>query len=66
MNNRSVNLKALPGQMRDTDRFSAAHDLSIGHLVRELLKKEVNRRLDDKCRDGPDTRLIAAIQATWL
>lgn len=64
MNSETVTLKMREALLRDASSVAAAQDVTIGHLVRQLLKKEVDRRLRAKTSNNrPDERLIAALQA---
>lgn len=60
----SVTLKLPRDLLSGAQRVATARDVTIGHMVRVLLKREVDRQLSDKERDpGPDARLLAALQA---
>ncbi len=63
MNSEIVTLKMPEALLRDASSVAAAQDVTIGHLVRQLLKKEVDRRLRAKTSNRTDERLIAALQA---
>jgi hypothetical protein len=63
MNSEIVTLKMPEALVRDASSVAAAQDVTIGHLVRQLLKKEVDRRLRAKTSNQTDERLIAALQA---
>jgi hypothetical protein len=63
MNSDTVMLKLPPSFLNDANSDAANQDVTIGHLVRQLLKKEVERRLQGKMPDKPDEPLIAALQA---
>lgn len=47
----------------DAQQVASAQDVTIGHLVRKLLGKEVDRRLRAKTSERADERLVAALQA---
>lgn len=63
MNIENVTLKMPKALLRDASSVVAAQDVTIGHLVRQLLKKEVERRLRTKTSNGTDEGLVAALQA---
>lgn len=63
MNNEIVTLKLSHRLLRDAGTVAAEQDVTIGHLVRQLLKKEVDRRLNAKTSNRTDERLVAALQA---
>jgi len=63
MNSEIVTLKIPEALLRDASSVAAAQDVTIGHLVRQLLKKEVDRRLRAKTSNRTDQRLVAALQA---
>ncbi|KIN74679.1 hypothetical protein [Sulfitobacter guttiformis] len=59
----SVTLKLPRDLLSGAQRVATARDVTIGHMVRQLLKREVDRQLS---RTGPtqtDQRLLAALQA---
>ena len=59
----TVTLK-LPRQLlSEAGSVAAAQDVTIGHLVRHLLAKEVERRLNPKTSNRADEGLLAALQA---
>lgn len=58
-----VNLKLPDKLLRDAARVASAQDVTIGHLVRVLLAKEVERRLNPKTPNMADEGLVAALQA---
>jgi hypothetical protein len=49
--------------LRDPAEVALAQDVTIGHLVRRLLAKEVERRLHPKTPNRADEALVAALQA---
>lgn len=58
----SVMLKLPRELLSGAQRVASAQDVTIGHLVRVLLKREVERQMHAPC--GPrDTRLLAALGA---
>jgi len=60
----SVTLKLPRDLLSGAQRVATARDVTIGHMVRVLLKREVDRQLSGKTRDaGLDARLLAAVQA---
>lgn len=59
----TVTLKLPQRLLNDAGSVAAAQDVTIGHLVRQLLAKEVNRRLNPKTSNRADEGLVAAIQA---
>lgn len=63
MKHEIVTLRMPPTLLRDVSSVAAAQDVTIGHLVRALLKKEVDRRLRAKTSSRTDERLVAALQA---
>ena len=63
MNDETVTLKLSRRLLNDAGSVAAARDVTIGHLVRELLKKEVDRRLNAKTPNRADETLVAALQA---
>ncbi|QUJ76442.1 hypothetical protein KDD17_16410 [Sulfitobacter albidus] len=58
----SVMLKLPRELLSGAQRVATAQDVTIGHLVRVLLKREVDRQLNTP-KVPPDPRLIAALQA---
>ena len=59
----SVTLKLPRDLLSGAQRVATARDVTIGHMVRQLLKREVARQLSDRPTDAPDARLLAALQA---
>ena len=59
----TVTLKLPQNLLRDAGRVASAQDVTIGHLVRQLLAKEVDRRLNAKTPKRADEGLVAALQA---
>lgn len=59
----TVTLKLPEKLLRDAGEVASAQDVTIGHLVRQLLKKEVERRLNPKTSNRADEGLVAALQA---
>ena len=63
MDMENVTLKMPVPMLRQARGMATARDVSLGHLVRELLKKEINRQLSAKTSNRTDERLVAALQA---
>lgn len=59
----SVTLKLPRDLLSGAQRVATARDVTIGHMVRQLLKREVARQLSSKTDLAPDARLLAALQA---
>lgn len=59
----TVTLKLPPRLLQDAGSVAAEQDVTIGHLVRHLLKREVDRRLRGKRSVQVDETLLAALQA---
>lgn len=59
----SVTLKLPRELLSGAQRVATARDVTIGHMVRVLLKREVDRQLSTKRDGGTDERLLAALQA---
>lgn len=59
----TVTLKLPQTLLSDASRVASAQDVTIGHLVRQLLAKEVERRLNPKTPNRADEGLLAALQA---
>ncbi|MFC6636364.1 hypothetical protein GV827_09605 [Sulfitobacter sp. JBTF-M27] len=59
----TVTLKLPDKLLRDAARVASGQDVTIGHLVRVLLAKEVERRLNPRTPNRADEGLIAALQA---
>ncbi len=58
-----VSLRLPEKLLSDAGRVASAQDVTIGHLVRVLLAKEVERRLHPKIPNRADEGLVAALQA---
>ena len=58
----TVTLKLPDKLLRDAARVASGQDVTIGHLVRVLLAKEVERRLNPKTPNRADEGLVAALQ----
>ena len=58
-----VTLKLPAKLLKDAGKVALAHDVTIGHLVRQMLTREVERRLDPKTSNRADEGLVAALQA---
>lgn len=63
MDQEIVTLKLSPKLLLDAGTVAADQDVTIGHLVRQLLKKEIDRRLNPKTPNRADESLVAALQA---
>lgn len=59
----SVSLKLPRELLSGAQRVATARDVTVGHLVRQLLKREVERQLAGGCDSCIDGRLLAALQA---
>ena len=59
----SVTLKLPRDLLSGAQRVATARDVTIGHMVRQLLKREVDRQLSAKKSEATDERLLAALQA---
>ena len=58
-----VTLRIPRPMLHQVQGLAEEQDVSLGHLVRELLKKEIGRRLSAKTSNRTDERLVAALQA---
>lgn len=59
----SVTLKLPRDLLSGAQRVATARDVTIGHMVRQLLKREVERQLSEGRKSGTDVRLLAALSA---
>ena len=59
----TVTLKLPVKLLKDAGQVALARDVTIGHLVRQLLAREVDRRLKPKTSSRADEGLVAALQA---
>jgi hypothetical protein len=59
----SVTLKLPRDLLSGAQRVATARDVTIGHMVRQLLKREVERQLASGTRKETDVRLLVALQA---
>lgn len=59
----SVTLKLPRDLLSGAQRVATARDVTIGHMVRQLLKREVDRQLSEGQQRGTDGRLLAALSA---
>jgi hypothetical protein len=59
----SVTLRLPRDLLSGAQRVATARDVTIGHMVRQLLKREVERQLSQGAREETDARLLAALQA---
>ena len=53
----SVILKLPRDLLSGAQRVATARDVTIGHMVRQLLKREVDRQLSEGCKGDADARL---------
>lgn len=60
METESVTLKLPRNLLSGAQRVATARDVTIGHMVRQLLKREVDRQLGAK---GAEDRLLTTLQA---
>ena len=61
----TVTLKLPRALLNDAGSVAAAQDVTIGHLVRQLLAKEVERRLNPKTSNRPDEGLLTALKTLF-
>lgn len=59
----SVSLKLPRDLLSGAQRVATARDVTVGHLVRQLLKREVERQLAGGRDDCIDARLLSALEA---
>jgi hypothetical protein len=59
----SVTLKLPRDLLAGAQRVASAREVTIGHMVRQLLKREVARQMSDARTDATDHRLISTLQA---
>lgn len=59
----SVTLKLPRDLLSGAQRVASAREVTIGHMVRQLLKREVARQLSAKTNEATDERLLPALQA---
>lgn len=59
----TVTLKLPPRLLSEAGVVAAGQDVTIGHLVRQLLAREVQRRLHPKMSNRADESLVVALQA---
>ncbi len=59
----SVTLKLPRDLLSGAQRVASAREVTIGHMVRQLLKREVARQLTANRSEATDERLLAALQA---
>ena len=59
----SVILKLPRDLLSGAQRVATARDVTVGHMVRQLLKREVDRQLSEGCKGDADARLIATLLA---
>lgn len=58
----SVSLRLPRDLLSGAQKVATAREVTVGHLVRQLLRREVERQLNGD-RQGPEPRLLAALQA---
>lgn len=63
MEHQTVTLKLPHTLLTRASAVAQRQDVTIGHLVRKLLSKEVDRQLNAKTSNRTDERLVAALQA---
>ena len=59
----SVTLKLPRDLLSGAQRVASAREVTIGHMVRQLLKREVARQLSTKRNEATYEYLLAALQA---
>ena len=63
MDTESVTLKLPRALLSEAQHVATAREVTIGHMVRQLLRREVDRQLDVKAEQNPGQRLVVALQA---
>jgi len=63
MEQESVTLRLPRDLLSGAQRVATARDVSVGHLVRPLLQREVDRQMTNGRGEDADVRLLAALQA---
>lgn len=63
MHIQTVTLKLPTNLLNRASDVAQEQDVTIGHLVRQLLSKEVDRRLNPRTPNRADEGLVAALQA---
>ena len=63
MNTETVTLKLPRNLLSRASDVAQRQDVTIGHLVRQLLSKEVDRQLNPKTSHRTDERLVTALHA---
>ena len=63
MKHENVSLRLPETMFTQAQHIAAREDVSIGQLVRKLLRKEIDRQLNTKRTNRADERLVAALQA---
>jgi len=63
MDTHTVTLRLPRNLLYRASDVAEQQDITVGHLVRQLLRKEVERRLDPKTPNRADEGLVAALQA---
>lgn len=65
MEHQTVTLKLPPKLLMDVSRVASGQDVTIGHLVRQLLKSEVDRRLGAEPTASEDEGLVMALRVLF-
>lgn len=63
MDTESVTLKLPRALLSEAQHVATAREVTIGHMVRQLLRREVDRQLGAKVDQNTDERLVVALQA---
>lgn len=63
MKHENVSLRLPEKMFSQAQHIAAREDVSIGQLVRKLLRKEIDRQLNSKRANWADERLVAALRA---
>jgi hypothetical protein len=63
MQNETVTLKLPRALLSRASIVADKQDVTVGHLVRQLLSKEIERQLNPKTSNRTDEKLVAALQA---
>ena len=63
MDTESVTLKLPRALLSEAQHVATAREVTIGHMVRQLLKREVDRQMSAKAEEDTERRLIVALQA---
>lgn len=62
MDTESVTLKLPRALLSEAQHVATAREVTIGHMVRQLLRREVDRQLGAKVDQNTDERLVVALQ----